>query len=784
MRGAVLLVLLLVAPLAQGSHMQAYTRTPDHDDLGRSDEPDFAATSVLGLPLANRVLEPTLDDAASALPDTAFASPRKLAPGCSDDSGRQPSGLCWLNLNVRFLGVRGMSGSAAPGFTGSKATPIRFLDMRQDLQLTVPVTRVFDVHHKPGDTGVRAALQSLDPSLGSPFVAGPTSVWAWFGTWADKNGNGVVDHEQDPGEPGTVSPRNEFVWLGGCLTAGQAPTGDTVRCHPLPRSRMAGWVWPGNHHATCGGGTLAGVDPVVGCSYVAADLPALQAYCLVALGLLEQFPHAVADLVIEGVAVHHCGSNPESLDQDAQHLYGDPLLEDPSPVTPDFFFTDRSGEPDVEARQWVAGQTYPMWFYDQSLLGNTVFVAAEGAPFDDSRRRVDVARARYLDIDRFETWSPLAGDLLQAQVKPTARLLWLQHREQAVATFNTGSTVARGKALDATPLAGPAYASALDPGHSHEPNDARDRYPGAVFAAFGPATHEGFTNSYAGHRLGFRGWLDAQPLRLLTDNTAWQLPEPSGDVLSQCLTCTAGPGLGSSTSVLSGPRAPGDHRRGLDPGLWTWVGHAGLWRDLPQRWLEESLQPDLTFLFEFRAAPPDGWVGNVVNATGAYRYRGFTPQDCVVQGQPGPHEHAWCHPLQDGALADANDYVNHGQEWRGQCISNQAVATVDLAPDGGLWSVPTFVLRAFDTAIPGDPRNVEDWTGRVDNPATPANEATLRLRLACADVLAGDFHAADLLLLPLGNRQMPLTASADGRFELLGGGTDLVRDVDALAGWG
>jgi hypothetical protein len=780
---ALALLVLLPGP-ALASHMQSYTRLPEHDDLGRSDEPDYAVTGVLGLTVANRVVDFSLVDGASAVSDVSLGPGQPvLAPGCTDDNGREQSGLCWLHLMVRFLGVEGMTGDRAPGLTGLKSREVRFLDARQDVQLTLPVTRVVDVNHKLDDAGASALLRSAGVPA-SRFVAGPTELWAWFGTWHDQNGNGVVDHEQDGDEPGTVSPRNEFQWLGGCLTLNHIPTGDTPVCHVLQGSRIVGFVWPGNHHASCGGGTVAGVDPVVGCSYVSADVPGLQAYCLLVLGGAEQAPRPLAELALDVVVVHYCGSTPESLDQDASSAYGDPLLEDPSRVVPDFYYDDRSGEPDVEARQWVAGQGYPVMFYDQSLVGATVFVSAEGAPYSSARQTVDLARARFVDVDVDRVWNPAVAQQLGSNVKPLSRTAWLLVREPLVATFNSASIVSHGQATDTSPTVGPLYASAVDPGFGHEPNDPRDLYPAAVRGLFGPPDHDGTTNSYAGHQAAPRGWLDAQPVRVMTDNFAWQLPEPSGDILSQCLTCSAGPGLTSTASVLPGPRAPGDDARHLDPGLWDWVGHVGLWHDTLQRWLEESLVVGVppSFSFLLFDAPADGWVGNVVNATGTFHYRGYAPQACTVQGQPGLHEYAWCHPTMDGSLQDANDYANNGLEWRGQCVTTQNVATVRLVPTGGVWSVPALVLRDVETATP-DPANVEVWSDRADNPTTPGNEAELSLRLACIDVLAGTFRGADMLLLPLGNLGMDLVATADGKVVRLDGGTDDVRDVDALPGW-
>ncbi|MCA1814640.1 MAG: hypothetical protein LC624_11970, partial [Halobacteriales archaeon] len=198
-----LVALLLCAALALpgsalASHMQSYTRLPEHDDLGRSDEPDRASTSVLGPLVAERVVGLSSVDNAFAVPDAAFPVGAVLAPGCSDDAGRQPSGLCWLNGQVRFAGVPGMTGNAAPGLTRTKDASVRLLDARQDQMVSAGAVRVLDVNHKLVDM-VRPVSSGVDPDLFQRFVLGPTELWAWFGIWQDRNGNGVIDHEQNLG---------------------------------------------------------------------------------------------------------------------------------------------------------------------------------------------------------------------------------------------------------------------------------------------------------------------------------------------------------------------------------------------------------------------------------------------------------------------------------------------------------------------------------------------------------------------------------------------------------
>ncbi|MCA1814364.1 MAG: hypothetical protein LC624_10515, partial [Halobacteriales archaeon] len=619
------------------------------------------------------------------------------------------------------------------------------------------------------------------PDLFQRFVLGPTEPWAWFGIWQDRNGNGAIDHEQNLSEPGSVSARNEFVWLGGCLDLSHTPRTGTPYCHRVDNARIAGFVWPGNHHASCGGGTVAGLDPVLGCSTVPADVPGLQAYCLAQEGLAEQLPQGVANALFDAVSIHGCGNQPEALEQDSGALYGDPLFENPIAKRPDFYYDDRTGEPDIEARHWVAGQGFPVYFYDNSLLGTTTFLAVEGASFAATPQTIDLASAPFIDVDIDRAWNPAAENALQGVLKPVVQSVWLSNREQVVATFNTGSAIGRGATLDASPVLGPVQAERLDPGFAHEPDDARDVAPGAAYEAYGLRTHEGFTNDYAGYAQQPRGWLDAQAVRVMTDNLGWQLPEPSGDVLSQCLVCTGGPGLTSALNLLAA-RGAGEHSRSLDPGVYTWAGHVGLWQDRVQHRIEESvdLDPaDLRFNFSHFYDGPDGWVGNVVNATGAFLYRGYANETCTVRGVEAVYPFAWCHPTKDGSLSDPNDYGTASLEWTGQCVSSQNLLDVVLEPAGGVWSVPTVVIHNLDNAPPTDPSAVTVWTGVADNPDTPQNEAALPLHIRCDDVLLGTFHASDYLLLPEGNLGLPITQTTAGQVQRLDGGLDQVQDVDA-----
>jgi hypothetical protein len=116
-------------------------------------------------------------------------------------------------------------------------------------------------------------------------------------------------------------------------------------------------------------------------------------------------------------------------------------------------------------------------------------------------------------------------------------------------------------------------------------------------------------------------------------------------------------------------------------------------------------------------------------------------------------------------------------------VTTQNIASVVLTPDSGTWTAPTVVLKDLEAAPPGDLANIQEFTGLSDNPQTPANEAALTLRLACIDVLTGQFRGADMLLLPAGNLDMPITATLEARIQVEGHPDDLLTDVDGFVGW-
>jgi hypothetical protein len=384
--------ILVLSPPAFAGPMTSYNTLPsEHDDQGRSSEPDLQATQVLGPVTRNCVLYSSdsgfprcvRDD---LLPPAPPGRSAELAPGCTDDAGRQVSGRCGLwTLGGSLLGTPGMSGSAAPGrFSATKATQFRFLDVHMDQQDPATGSR-FELNAKLGDGGGFAALATVSPDHGSPFVAGPTSVWAWYGNWTDKNGNGVIDHLSCGND--CVTPANEFVWAGQCRDHLGAvnPSAIAKGYCKVPFGgpiRIVGWAYPGGHNA-----------------FQTPDAPLLASTCTGA-----------------GTPAVQC-TDPVGKTQ------GDTLLENPGVTTPDWFFPDRSGDPDPQLRGWHLTEAYPVYYYDHSVITTLITVgivnpgSATGTPYYPSA-------GQHIDVDRYTTWAPAFEKFLNTFVKPTMRTTW------------------------------------------------------------------------------------------------------------------------------------------------------------------------------------------------------------------------------------------------------------------------------------------------------------------------------------------------------------------------
>lgn len=432
MRGLAAVLLAVLALPAQAGHLGPYYYMPtEHDDQGSVVEPDFARTSVLGPMVTNKVVDADLDGYAVA--DDALPRPfpglgQVIAPGCTDDAGRRPNGLCGLwtsgagtptGAAVRLLpsgmaGVRGMGGDAAPGaFTPTKADRVRFLDARVTLS-GAPYGPYLDVNRKL-DEGARLA------TLGGhrDVAVGPSAFWAWYGLWQDRNGNGVVDvHEGNPPGPANT----EFVWFGNCTP--DAPHTEIWWCRDDVekvaggRTRMWGYLFPGNHHGGCGGH----YEPTFGCGPHPADLPGRQViHVLGQRGVPVCVPGTIPGMFCPGPG--------EDLDEAGERWWGDPLLDDQGSVAPDQEYEDRTSDPFVTSRVWRYGIGFPVWMYDQSLLVTLVHTTVVGCAASGGANRLDLPTCRFADVDVYEAVHPGLEQLLAAQVKPVARATWLSVRD-------------------------------------------------------------------------------------------------------------------------------------------------------------------------------------------------------------------------------------------------------------------------------------------------------------------------------------------------------------------
>jgi hypothetical protein len=805
---ALLLATLVLAPAgAATTSMGPYARDPvAHDDLGSVAEPDRRTTSVLGVALANRVVDHDLDGVAS--PDGVFGLRGPLAPGCTDDTGRQPAGACglhssgagsWVGVNLGLLrpglaGTSGMTGSAAPGsFTPTKATQVRFLDARITTQLPWGSGGYYDVNRRLAESGTSAALAGLDPALAGPFATGSAGAWAWYGTWQDKNGNGVIDHLADLGEHDEDDPSwqvpagEEFRWSGNCLDfdGGFRPASVAKGYCALDReaaqgatTRMVAWLYPGNHHATCGGA----LDPLhVTCPLVPADAPGRQG-----LHLLAAAGAPVCGTLV-GLA---CDPRQRDLDAADAAWGGDPLLGPQGSVAYDQEYRDWTGDHSLLLRHWSLGSGQPLYLYDQGLLATLLHVTAVGCREDPSRpQRVDPASCRFVDVDAYGGASPVLADLLDGTVRPAGRANWVALRGDALAAGAGADAWIRSSAADPAPTLGPLDDAAVDPGLAREPNDPGDAYPAAQRGT-GPdpeTQFHGWYNNYAAHRAAPRAFGDLVPQRALV------VHRPVG-VLGGCVLCTAGmalesPYAGEAPGTVA-LRAPGDHRPTLGPGQYIFTGVFGTWHDRPQSWTEAFLDASCSVVptsdlgtcgggsglvrAAQRTAPPDGWVGNVVNSTGAYAYRGYGPQECTTDQGPGAKPYAHCHPYHHGTLRNPQGYAPgapaHG-EWVGRC-DKVAGRAVEVRPLDGTWSVPVFVWRHhLDGIDPLDLHGVQDFTGTT---------GPIRLEAMCATGAQeqGLVRVLDLLVLPLGNAGETLTTTITVHT-----GSEAVRDTDTYAGW-
>jgi hypothetical protein len=786
------------APSGVASHTGMYSRTPvEHDDQGRSIEPDFANTAVFGPLVVNKVIDANNDGVATADGALGVAPGAKLAPGCTDDTGRRPSGACGLwtigagtpaGATVTVVppgvaGVQGMGGNAAPGaFTPTKATKVRFLDTIWHFQQNSAGSTYIELNRKVDDSGLRPVLASIDSNLAGDFILGPNAVWAWYGQWQDKNGNGVIDSLYDA--PALTFPPapagDEFIWYGNCRQFPDAPAPGSIgkfcnldtEAATGGQTRMLGFMFPGNHHSFCGGF----VDPLfLSCGNFPADIPGRQVIHFV--GAVGAGPPCAG-----AVGAFCAGGDLRGFDNFDETTLGDPLLGPQNSVAFDQEFNDRTGEPRRDVRQWVYGLGWTTYFYDQSIANSLVSVTAVGCAADQtSPNKVQLGTCRSTDVDSFRTFSPTVESALSGLIKPAARSNWVFVRDSYIPMATTMDGLQNGKASDLTPVTGPLDDRAQNPGYGREPNDALDSFPAAsrnAACADSKARFQGWCNNYNAHKTAPNAFGDLIPVRALIINR----PVGAG---GGCVLCVAGTFLttgyqgeapaGSPAPVL---RAEGDYRNTLGPGQYIWAASFGQWQDKSQVWEESFLnlatQSTVTNTYT-RAA--DGWVGNIVNATGTWYYRGYTDEACTTDQGAGMKTYGTCHPYLDGAISTPQQMGAgtplHG-EWSGRCDGINGGGIV-LTPVDGVWSVPVIVFRNHQNGIDALAlessliSKVQDLTG---------TSGPIVLNAACSSGSSpGLLAVADLLILPAGNAGETLRSSITVKV-----GTQTVTDVDTYYG--
>jgi hypothetical protein len=766
--------------LQSGGHMSSYHTLPtEHDGLGTVLEPDRACTTVLsgrGSNLCSKMMDTNLDGFAE--PDSGAPSGKFLAPGCTSQAGRELQGLCGLSTTTG-TGI-GIDQGYGPGITGKGARTVRFLDARASPVATAgvgPPIRV-DSDGKVRDSGAQAALGSVD--LVKPVAPGPQSVWAWYGTWSDRNGNGIVDH-LGAGNGNGVSTANEFVWNGRCAQGPSDPDGGpaTPSCAPDPdRPTAVAFVYPGNHHGSCGGM----VDPLgITCAIVPADAPGRQAVAAGDVLLPNAFPLTGCSTFFYTGLATGCANRIGEIDAEDEVGFGDPLLGEQQSLVPDGVYNDATGASNSSDRNLFYGMGWPTWFYDDSTLITVTFVSALGCPVDVTNpNRVVLAGCRFVDIDHYGGINPTTEDLLTKTVKPVARSNWVTVRDGAFAPAASIAQMAGSNAApEAAAIAGTQDDALFNPGWSREPNAPGDSYPGATRAPCtgpdaGERTHRGWCNSYADYRSGRMPWTDMQAAK----TTVAFGPVGIGGT---CVICTSGTQL-DLVPPINMPRggafpAPaGDHVRTLAPGGYYFRGYAGLWQDRAQTYTETYFDPaTLGFRDVSYTRPADGWVGNVVNATATFAYKGYADTACATEAGTGTHSYAACNPFLDGAVQDPQQAGSLSSgEWWGRCVPGQTRMTLTLSPEGGTWNVPVLVYRDFlgQTGL-----QMQDWTG-VGTPIT------MEVRCwPCGSYTTGLYWSQDMVYFPAGNLGVTVTATLEADIPLDNGATVHVRDVDVYRAW-
>ncbi|HEV8360794.1 MAG TPA: hypothetical protein VGR28_10110, partial [Candidatus Thermoplasmatota archaeon] len=525
---ALLGALVALPGAALATHMGQYANDPLERDLqGQVAEPDGVVTSVLGPRVANCVVElPSRDGFEGRCQGeprgTGLQPDGAIAPGCTGaDANSQPvrrlDGQCglwdvgaprpngvWAPVAGPQLGPgriappiseRGMGAGAYPG---RYAGPVRFLDARLDADFvqnaaTGGPTWVRDYNQLLQDlagggmtpTPLGAPLPPAEPlqPFAGAVLPGQHYVWAWYGQWDDRNGNGVVDHCFGGCHPFDGAGINEFAWLGSCMafedlrvpeaiSAGICiedpnpnldppgmPCADPGSLLACAGTTMAIWVWPGNHHGNGMTGDMPLSQPLF--SWINTGKPL------------------------------NCSDPPTCDDEDLAYN-GDPLLGRQDEVAADGTYHDRTGDGaddgDDTARQWSGYLGGDSTYYgDDGLLVTMVQVtgvncaATDGATGYDLRAHAGgPGGCTFVDVDKYPTVSPFAEHLLVGDpeeptsgLKAIGRSAWIMVRERGPGLMKTIDAVQNGALtyqLTQGSLRGKLDDQFVDPGWSREPN--------------------------------------------------------------------------------------------------------------------------------------------------------------------------------------------------------------------------------------------------------------------------------------------------------------------------
>lgn len=404
------LALALIAPTALAAHMTQYHTNPvEHDDQGRANEPDGARGGLYDGGVADCTVDLTGDGRCSPGDLALWPAGKVVAQGCTDDTGRQPSGACGLFTIGIGTGPTGTlvppqlpTGDPGPCGLLAGQRPVRLLDVHETVYPAITPgvgLPVFEVNRKLQDAGIFTLERQAGLGDGSDVAFGGVGMFAWYGIFFDRNCNGVIDHFGT----GQSDPRNEFTWIGDdCINLFGVNAVPPDVCRAEAGTEVLGWEVPGNHHADYGGTCLG---PECGLVFAPADLPGRLVLCTLA------------------------GGSAQGCDAEEAVFSGDPLLGPQDSSAPDwYFYPYYLGDANPYNRVYVAANNWPMYHYDPSVVVTmTVFGAVSPPRLHEAT--YDLGQAAFVDVDVLKTRHPALEAYLQTLVKPTLRSAWLTVRE-------------------------------------------------------------------------------------------------------------------------------------------------------------------------------------------------------------------------------------------------------------------------------------------------------------------------------------------------------------------